>query len=170
MSAYPAREARQPVTIGARLKSGHGWSDVLIRNVSARGMLGQCDAPPARGDYVEVRCGAYVIVARVAWTGDKCFGAHAQDLIVLPDLIAGTQSRAAPAQDRRRQPRSAPALLRPSLAARAAASARLGRVLDFMAIVLAGATLASIAAAMAHDAIARPAAEITEALSGGGRP
>ena len=57
MSANRAREPRQPVRIGARLKSGRGWSDVVLRNVSTRGVMGQCAAPPARGDYVEVRCG-----------------------------------------------------------------------------------------------------------------
>jgi hypothetical protein len=34
--------------IGARVKSGQGWNDVVIRNVSARGVLGECPAPAAR--------------------------------------------------------------------------------------------------------------------------
>ena len=44
------REPGRPVKIGARLKSQHGWSDVVIRNVSTRGILGVCPAPPERGD------------------------------------------------------------------------------------------------------------------------
>ena len=36
MSAHRTREPRRPVRIGARLKSGRGWSDVVLRNVSAR--------------------------------------------------------------------------------------------------------------------------------------
>jgi len=43
---------------------------MVLRNVSARGVRGQCPAPPERGDYVEVRCGAHVIAARVAWARD----------------------------------------------------------------------------------------------------
>jgi hypothetical protein len=171
MSAYPARERRQPVRIGARLKSGRGWSDVVIRNVSPRGIMGLCAAPPARGDYVEVRCGACVIVARVAWTNENCFGARAQDVIVLPDLIAGSRGRESPAQERRRQARPQSSTVPvPSLAARAAASSRVARTLDFLAIVLAGATAASIAAGVAHDAMARPADHIAQALSKGAKP
>ena len=168
MSAYPAREIRQPVKIGARLKSGRGWSNVVLRNVSPHGVMGLCDPPPARGDYIEVRCGAYVIVARVAWARDDCFGARAQDIIVLPDLIACGQGRTQPAPERRREPRPrvAPAPL--SLVARAAANVRLARALDFGAIALAGATLASLSASLAHDAVARPAAEISRALAEGG--
>jgi hypothetical protein len=171
MSAYPAREIRQPVRIGARLKSGRGWTDVVIRNVSPRGIMGRCAAPPARGDYVEVRCGDCVIVARVAWTDNDSFGARAQDKIVLPDLIAGSQGRETPAQERRQQARPQPsALPAQSLAARAAASTRVARTLDFLAIVLAGATAASLAAGVAHDAMARPADHIAQALSKGAKP
>ena len=94
MSAHRLREPRQPVRIGARLKTGRGWSDIVLRNVSARGVMGQCSAPPERGDYVEVRCGAYVIVARVAWAREDSFGARAQDLIALDDLIASAEGRA----------------------------------------------------------------------------
>ena len=36
MAAHRARKPRQPVRIGARLKSGLGWSDVVLRNVSPR--------------------------------------------------------------------------------------------------------------------------------------
>src|SRR5688572_28685416 len=36
MSAHRTREPRRPVRIGARLKSGRGWSDIVLRNVSAR--------------------------------------------------------------------------------------------------------------------------------------
>jgi hypothetical protein len=167
MSAHRGREPRQPVTIGARLRSGQRWSDVVIRNVSARGVMGQCPAPPARGDYVEVRCGAYVIVARVAWAGDDRFGARTQDVIALPDLIACSQGRVAPAADRRQQPR--PATRAPaarSLAERSFASVRLGRAFEFMSLILAGAALATLLGGAAHDALARPAAEVSAALTG----
>ncbi len=36
MSAYPAREKRQPVKIGAWLKSGRGWRNVVLAFLSAR--------------------------------------------------------------------------------------------------------------------------------------
>ena len=162
MSANRAREPRQPVRIGARLKSGRGWSDVVLRNVSTRGVMGQCAAPPARGDYVEVRCGDYVIVARVAWACDDRFGARAQDLIALPDLVASSEGRA------RKAPRPVRSMPRaPSLSERSFASVRLGRAFEFLSVVLAGAALAAVLGGAAHDALARPTAAVSHALDRG---
>jgi hypothetical protein len=156
------------VRIGARLRSGQGWSDVVLHNVSTRGVMGECRQPPARGEYVEVRCGAYVIVARVAWAGDDRFGARAQDLIALPDLIAGGQGRAAPAGERRRKPRPVrPAPTARSLEERGFASARLGRAFEFASLILAGATLAAVLGDAAHDALAKPAGRVSQALASG---
>jgi hypothetical protein len=168
MSAHRAREPRQPVRIGARLKSGRGWSDVVLRNVSARGVMGQCPQPPERGDYVEVRCGAYVIVAHVAWATEDRFGARARDLIALTDLIACAEGRQRPVDDRRRQQRPArPARPAVPLAERSFASARLGRAFEFFSVALAGAALAGVLGGAAHDALARPADQISQALAAG---
>ena len=166
MSAQRAREPRKPVRIGARLKSGRGWSDVVIRNVSARGVMGECPAPPERGDYVEVRCGPYVIVARVAWSSGACFGARAQDPIALPDLIACAQGRVVPIRDRRQQAR--PVKLAPpakSVAEQAFANQRLGRACEFLSLVLAGAGLAALLGGTASNALARPAERVSQVLS-----
>ena len=166
MSAHRAREPRKPVRIGARLKGGQGWRDVVIRNVSARGVMGECGTAPARGDYVELRCGAYVIVARVAWAHGGHFGAQAQDLIALPDLIAGNNGRVA---ERRRKPRPLAADVRARpVAERAEASARLGRAFEFLSLIAVGAALASLLGAAAHNALARPAATVSQALAAGG--
>lgn len=168
MSAHRAREPRQPVRIGARLKSGQGWSDVVLRNVSARGVMGECPAPPARGEYVEVRCGAYVIIARVAWAGDDSFGARAQDLIALPDLIACSEGRAALAAERRQQSRPVkPAPVARSLEERSFASARLGRAFEFLSLVVVGVALAVMLAGAAHDTLAAPADKVSQALAAG---
>jgi hypothetical protein len=168
MSAHRAREPRQPVRIGARLKSGREWRDVVIRNVSARGVMGECPAPPARGDYVEVRCGAYVIVARVAWASEGRFGARTQDLIALPDLIACSNGRARPAAERRLQPRPPQASRRaPSLAERNFASVRLGRAFEFVSLIATGAAPAKLLGGAAHDALARPAEKVSQVLAGG---
>ena len=168
MSAHRAREPRQPVRIGARLKSGQGWSDVVLRNVSARGVMGQCPEPPERGDYVEVRCGGYVIVARVQWASEDRFGARAQDLIALTDLIACAEGRQRPVEDRRGKQRPVrPAQRAVPLAERSFASVRLGRAFEFVSVALAGAALAAALGGVAHDALARPADRISHALAGG---
>jgi len=165
MAAQRARESRQPVRIGARLRNGQGWSDMVLRNVSARGMMGECRTPLRRGEYVEVRCGGYVIVARVAWTGGERFGARAQDLIALPDLVASAEGRGASAPERRREPR--PARPAKTLEERGFSSARLGRAFEFVTLILAGAALAVVLGGAAHDALATPADRISQALAGG---
>ena len=171
MSAHRAREPRLPVRIGARIKSGPGWRDVVIRNVSARGVMGECATAPARGDYVEVRCGSYVIVARVAWATDGRFGARTQDVIALSDLIACSEGRARPASERRRQPRAVQLAPRaPSPEERSQASARLGRAFEFASLIATGAALATLLGAAAHDALARPAGSVSHALAQAGRP
>ena len=168
MSAHRAREPRQPVRIGARLKSGQGWRDVVLRNVSARGVMGECPAPPERGDYVEVRCGAYVIVARVQWASDDKFGARAQDLIALTDLIACAEGRQRPADERRLERRPAkPQRPQTTLAERSFASVRLGRAFECCSVALAGAALATVLGGAVHDALAHPAGQVSRALATG---
>lgn len=155
--AHKAREKRRPVRIAARLRRASGWSDLVIRNVSPRGMMGQCADPPERGDYVEVRCGGYVIVARVAWTGEESFGARAQDLIELEQLVAGAEGRAQAHGERRQGGRAElPPPPRPDLAARQAASERFARRFDFLSVALAGLALAGLAASAAHEVLAKP--------------
>lgn len=165
MSAHRAREPRKPVRIGARLKSGQGWSDVVLRNVSPRGVMGECPAPPERGDYVELRCGAQVIVARVTWASEDRFGARAQDLIALPDLLASSRGPVAPTTDRRQQPRSARSLIvAKSLEERGFASVRFGRAFEFLSLVFAGVALATLLGGAAYDTLARPTGKISQAL------
>jgi hypothetical protein len=168
MSAYRAREPRQPVKIGARLKSGLGWSDVVLRNVSARGVMGECTAPPARGDYVELRCGPSVIVARVAWSGDDRFGARAQDRIELGDLITCAEGRPPQGTERRRHDRPIKAAQRaPTLVERSFASARFGRAFEFFSLILAGTALATLLVGTTHNALARPVAKASRAMAAG---
>lgn len=168
MLAHRAREPRQPVRIGARLKSGRGWSDVVLRNVSARGVMGECTPPPARGDYVELRCGAFVIVARVAWSGDDRFGARAQDTIELGDLIACAEGRARKRAERRRYARPVkPARRAPTLEERGFSSARAGRAFEFFSLIMVGTALATLLVGTTHDALATPVAKVSRAMAAG---
>jgi len=85
------------------------WSDVGIRNVSARGMMMWSDRPPAAGSYVEVRRATHIIVARIVWVKGPLFGVRTQDVLNVRDMLDGGAS--APRQleggrnDRRRAPR-----------------------------------------------------------------
>ncbi|MEO6388414.1 MAG: hypothetical protein ABIT16_08375 [Croceibacterium sp.] len=165
MPGYRNRETRQPVSIGARLSRGRSWSDMVIRNVSPRGMMGMCAVPPERGEYVEIRSGDYVVVARVMWARGGRFGLRAQDQIELGELVAGIDGRLAATGERRRIPRPPVPRPRPTMAQRFAASQRAARAFDFMSLSLAGAVLAGLAAGAAHDALTAPLDQVSGALA-----
>lgn len=89
------RHARRKVLIPARMKQGVGWSDVCIRDLSARGLLVQAGAPPVRGTYVEIRRGVHIIIAKVAWSKGPYFGLTSQDCLPVDALILQPQSATA---------------------------------------------------------------------------
>ena len=147
--------------IRARMKSGNGWDDACIVDVSRRGVGLQSAAAPGRGAYVEIRRGAHVIVARVVWSVGHRFGVAAQDDIPV-DLVAA--DRAPPSNDpappegsdRRRACRR--------LADREEASRTWGRRLQFAAAALAGVAAAMVAGTQVRSAFAAPLAQIGAAL------
>ena len=61
------------------MRMDDGWSDVCMLNISSRGLLLQCESPPERGSYVEIRRAAHVIVGRVVWRKDRRFGLYTQE-------------------------------------------------------------------------------------------
>ncbi|WP_183932801.1 PilZ domain-containing protein [Sphingomicrobium lutaoense] len=81
------REPRTPVIIPARLRDRTGWTDATVLNMSQRGLMFTSSAQMQRGQYVELRRGPYVIVARVAWTNGKHCGARSQDSLPIDDII-----------------------------------------------------------------------------------
>lgn len=81
------REARQPVAVPARLRVAAEWQDATILNLSTRGVMFRCSAPMERGHFLELRRGGHVIVAQVIWARDGRYGAKAQGLIPIADVI-----------------------------------------------------------------------------------
>ena len=81
------RHQRRKVLLPARLKQDSGWSDVCIRDISPKGLLVQGGSPPPRGAYVELRRGAHIIVAKVAWAKNQQFGLTTQDILSVDALI-----------------------------------------------------------------------------------
>jgi hypothetical protein len=106
------RDQRRKVLIRARLKSAAGWHDACIVDLSRRGAGLQAASPPPRGSYVEIRRGDHLLVARVVWSRKHRFGVATQDEIALDSVVANRAAPStrppapAPANDRRRQPRS----------------------------------------------------------------
>jgi hypothetical protein len=99
--------------LAARMRDGATWSDANILNLSSRGLLLHAARPPARGTYIEVRRGGYVIIGRVIWAEANRFGVRAQDGLEIDSLISSGFPLRQPAndvtdgiQERRMSPRS----------------------------------------------------------------
>ena len=155
------RDKRQKLYIRARVKTGEGWHDACIVDLSRRGAGLQAANAPRRGAYVEIRRGMHVIVARVVWSFGQRFGVAAQDDIPI-DLVATDRApadndAAPPAVDNRHS------RLR-RVADRAEASRNWGRRLQYGLSAIAGMAAAVVAGAEVRQALAAPLGEIGAAL------
>lgn len=160
------REPRKSVRIGVRLKDDAGWSDAHILNVSSRGVMAQCQDPPPRGSYIEIRRGTYMMIGRVAWSGTDRIGIRVREQIDLEDLLLPvTPGRKAPRRANEVQMRVCERR-KPSVEERAATSARFARVFDFAALAIIVVGLAIFASGMAARAFGSPMAEVEMALKG----
>ncbi len=148
--------------VKARMQCGARWQDVGILNYSAHGLGLTCDQAPARGTYIEVRRGPFVIVARVAWTKGHRFGARTQDAVAHVAIV-GKVATGGPVADcgapveRRASPR---------VVLRGADKSRTrGRAFEFAGVVMAVAAGAAVLADAAYAQLARPLDKVRSALS-----
>lgn len=162
-----AREPRHPVMVQARMRSGSEWSDVIIHNVSRRGMMLRAAKPPMRGSYVEVRKATMTIIGRAVWVNGQRFGIRTQDVIDMPALLdhAAHQLGAAigltpPAGERRNAPRAA--TITPAQAAeRNRQRAAIGQ---FALIAVVGGVAAWFVADSVHNMLTAPFDAIRSAM------
>jgi hypothetical protein len=159
------RDQRIATRARARLKHGLTWSDVMVRNISRRGLMVELSNPPASGTFVELRRGNSVVIGQVRWVQDNRCGLLTQDRIDPSAFLAArdTPDSWQPGDADRR------ALPRPSAAqhlARSQAAAHIGQWLGVTALTLFGA-YAIVSAA--HSALARPIAQVQQALASAGR-
>ncbi|MDQ3245683.1 MAG: hypothetical protein M3Q52_02090 [Pseudomonadota bacterium] len=154
--------------IRARLRVGANWFDACVLNISDRGLGMQASSPPPRGIYVEVRRGPHVMIGCVAWSNGHRFGLRTQDMLAIdaivrePDsseLAGGPAPGLPPALERRAAPRPP--------AERAERNRELGRALEFTFIGALAVSAAFIAFETVSQALARPMASVSKALSKG---
>jgi len=104
----PRCETRTPVVLPARLRAGGPESAVMLLDVSSRGMLAACGAPPPRGAFVELLAEGRSFVGQVQWSAAGRFGLVLRDRLDVAGLLRGD---AAPLAERA----AAPAVAAPSL-------------------------------------------------------
>jgi len=149
------------------MRSDAGWSDVVVRNVSRRGMLISCNQPIKRGSYIEIRRAHFTIVARIMWAAKDRLGARTQDPIDIEGLIA-----AATGQKIASGKTGDPAGGQPSLANerrtvdRSTQSRDLGARFQFVALIAAAAFVAFLIAEQVGAGLSAPFERARSALAG----
>lgn len=140
---------------------GAVWGDARILNISSRGLLIETGLGTPRGDAVELRRGAHVILAHVVWREGKRAGLQADHCIPVVEIMALSKTASlqliageAPTAERRARPRSHE-------------QSRLrSRAMEFASVALVASTFAAGAFAMVEEALARPLALVRGALGG----
>lgn len=144
----------------ARLRVQSGWSDACILDISSRGMLIQVKSAP-QDDYIELRKGEHVIIARVVWRDRQKLGLSTQERVPVDRILDPRLSNSAPLAtssyprvERRARPRTHEQ------------SRERGRLLEFVCASFIGAALAVSAAGLIQQAFAGPLAKVETALAG----
>lgn len=118
--------------------------------------------PPATGQYVEVRRGSAVVVARVVWQENCSFGLRSQDKIDLPSFVERCDTtlsgRAQDNVERRSVSR------KNDLAVTEQRSRRAASVLQFAALAAAGLAAALVLSDMIIETFSTPIATVSRAL------
>jgi hypothetical protein len=162
------REPRHKVHIPARMRSGAAWMDVLIKNMSHRGLMAECGDPPTRGTYVEIRRGRQIVVGLIVWSRNGQFGLRTQDRIDMQAIVSEprlTRRPDAPAgngNDRRldaRRSATPPAV-------RAERNRMIGKAAQFGLMVVVGSGAAIFAAAQVYSVLSSPLRAASAAMGG----
>lgn len=169
INAAGITDERVAVLIPSRMRLGSEWLDIVIRNLSSRGLMAECDAPPRNGTYVEIRRGSRIIIGRVIWNRDRLFGVQSQDrlpvqaLIDEPRMTRRAQVAVAGGASAERR-----AVARPSLETQAERSRLLGMAFQNAAMAAAVVVAALVAGSCVYDALSAPMRAATAAMAPGG--
>jgi hypothetical protein len=77
----------------AKLAGGLGDQLIRLRNVSAGGLMAECNQPPPVGEQVEVEFSGQRIPASVVWTREDTIGLKFDQTVDLGELLAGRKPR-----------------------------------------------------------------------------
>ena len=142
------------------MRVGASWADACILNQSSRGMLVQSGAAPQRGNYLEIRRGRHVVVARVIWSCDERFGVETQEPVSAEELIREADNGSIDTRLAPDERRAAPRLLRE----RREASRQHGRAFEFGSLALFGIASAFLIFATVDEFLGRPLSALEAAL------
>jgi hypothetical protein len=154
------RELRRRVIMPARLRSGSGWTDACILNISSHGLLLHSARTGPAGSIVEVWRGDHVIVARVVWQDGARAGLRAEDKLPVDQILSLNASAALILTAGEPQQTSRPAWERRRRDRRSQ-----GRMIEFAGVVVIACSLAVTAFDLVIETLGKPMALIEQALS-----
>lgn len=160
------REPRVKVLVRARMRAGADWTDVVIHNMSSRGLLASSSPVCRPGTVIEIRRIHHIVVGRVVWQKGAFFGVRTQDPIDIQGIVtaqppAHKPQRSDAGDDDRRAVRRVPA------AEREAQSRRFASAFQFVVLIVAVGAAALFAAQEVGSVLSRPFAAVGAALAGG---
>lgn len=164
MNRITPRDPRHLARLSAQLRKDHGWHDVIIGNVSARGIMLKCPHPPLRGTFIEVRHRGASVIGWVVWSKrDRC-GVRTQDRADLVLLGASSNPKRVDASDRHMQISSRMRKL--AIVELTENCRRISKLIDWVAIAAAGAMAAYLIADGVGAVFQSPINKVTEQLAG----
>jgi hypothetical protein len=148
------------------MRAGTGWSDVIIGNVSRRGMMLRCPVVPKHGAVVEISYRGGAVVGRVVWSShDRC-GVRTQEPIDLMALLARqTGSRRAVQQSHSVACLPSEALQR--WPGTQDTSQRIATLLNWTSVLVGGTALAIAFAEVASEVLFAMTTQVSSALARG---
>ena len=159
------REPRVKVLVRARMRAGSEWTDVVIHNMSSRGLLATAEPACRPGTVIEIRRIHHIVVGRVVWQNGAFFGVRTQDPIDIDGIVSAKppahkpQRGDDPVADRRAERRVPPA-------EREAQSRRFAAAFQFVALLVAIGVVGVFAARHVGAILSRPLASVGAALDG----
>lgn len=140
------------------MRHGASWSDACILNVSTHGLLIHTSRNTPVGGQVELWRGENVIAARVVWHSGAKAGLRTDDPVPVEQILTLGQSQSLQLGvgrgrgERRKAPR-----LEDRHRLR-------GKAIEFVSVVVIGASLAGAAVIMVEEAFVRPLALVQQSL------
>jgi len=156
------RQKRHAVSFQARIREGGTWHEMMICNVSRRGLMlkGRAGAPQ-RGTYVEIRRGSQTIIGQVRWaSGNRC-GVKAREDI---DLSNWGVDRSAGGEGGSPRSQAVIVVRRPTAADVAARSRLAARGFNFALLLMLGIAAAALTESVVSSVLAPSLGQVSRGL------
>jgi hypothetical protein len=87
MQGEAKRDPRRATFLKVYVRSDNGWSEAVLCNVSAHGMMLRGDDLPRRGNFIEIDSGTVTVVGQVRWALAGRCGIRTREAVDLGALL-----------------------------------------------------------------------------------